>query len=536
MGGKVENIHFPLFKNHLLSYFLENIISKSSGLDNINSSVIKNAFEFLVPELTHLYNLSVTSAEFPDSWKKALVVPIPKKGNLTKVQNYRPISLLPLPGKIMEKLVHQQLSMYLENNSLLVKEQHGFRKAHSTTHSVAQLTNHIYKNLDNKTPTLPVFIDFKKAFDCVQHPVLLEKLRSLNLDATVTDWVKNYLTNRQQRVFANGTYSSYLNVTQGVPQGSVLGPLFYIVYANDLINIVKNCNIAMYADDTVLYISGKNFDVSVKKMQEDIDSLVQWCNGNGILANTDKTKVMIFGSNNSLAKVPQFEIKYAGVSLQKVTFYTYLGISLDNRLNFNQYVKRIIGSVTAKLKQFRRMRGFLSTRAALLVYKGTLLPILEYGDVFLAGTSVLNRKRLQVLQNKGLRCALNKSSDTSVDELHAEAKLLKLNCRREQHILNYMYDYAQIPQNRKTRSVLTVRTRASKKLLRKCKRPRTKKFKKSLAYRGPNSWNNLPGEFHFAESKAVYKAKILGWVNRKASLAESLNISLTALPTLPALP
>ena len=255
-------------------------VSKSSGIDNIRSLVIKTAFECLIPEITHMYNLSICTAKFPNTWKKALVVPIPKKGDLTKVQNYRPISLLPLPGKVMEKLIHQHLSTYLENNSLLAKKQHGFRKAHSTVHSIAQLTNYIYKRLDEKSPTLAVFIDFKKAFDCVQHPVLLDKLKTMNLDVSMTNWIDSYLTCRQQRVFANGSYSSYQDIMQGVPQGSVLGPLFYIIYANDLADIVKNCKIAMYADDTVIYISSRNFEVSVRKMQEDINSLSQWCNEN----------------------------------------------------------------------------------------------------------------------------------------------------------------------------------------------------------------------------------------------------------------
>ena len=314
-----------------------------------------------------MYNLSIRTADYLKSWKKALVLPIPKKGDLTKIQNYRPISLLPLPGKVMEKLIHQNLSFYLENNSLLADEQHGFRRAHSMVHSIAQLTNYIYRHLDEKAPTLAVFIDFRKAFDCVQHPVLLEKLSAMNLDDRVIDWRQNYLTNRQQRVYANGYYSNYLDITQGVPQGSVLGPLFYIVYVNDLKNIVKKCKFAMYADDTVIYISRKNVDVSVKKLQSDIDSLSCGCDRNGIMANVDKTKLMVFGSNNSLAKIPLFDIKFAGIVLQTVISYTYLGIPLDNKLNFNTYVNRIISSYTPKLKEFRRMRGFLSTKAALIV-------------------------------------------------------------------------------------------------------------------------------------------------------------------------
>ena len=476
-------------------------VSKSSGIDNISSLVIKTAFECLIPEITHMYNLSICTAKFPNTWKKALVVPIPKKGDLTRVQNYRPISLLPLPGKVMEKLIHQHLSTYLENNSLLAKEQHGFRKAHSTVHSIAQLTNYIYKRLDEKSPTLAVFIDFKKAFDCVQHPVLLDKLKTMNLDVSMTNWIDSYLTCRQQRVFANGSYSSYQDIMQGVPQGSVLGPLFYIIYANDLADIVKNCKIAMYADDTVIYISSRNFEVSVRKMQEDINSLSQWCNENGITANVEKTKVMVFGSNNSLAKIPQFEIKFADVALQAVTSYTYLGIHLDNKLTYNLYVNRIVSSFTAKLKRFRRMRGFLSAKAALMVYKGMLLPVLEYGDIFLTGTSAANRKKLQILQNKGLRCALNRDSDSNVGDLHRDANLLRLKFRRELHILNYMYDFALDEGNHRAKSKLSIRTRSSNKLLLKIKRPRTEKFKKSLAYRGPKKWNGLSEGYHHTPSR-----------------------------------
>ena len=282
----------------------------------------------------------------------------------------------------------------------------------------------------------------------------------------------------------------------------------------------------MYADDTVLYVSGGSFDVSVDKIQKDIDSLASWCINNGISANTEQTKVMVFGSNNCIAKIPQFEIKFAGTPLQAVTSYTYLGIPLDSRLNYNLYVNQIIGSVTSKLKQFRRMRGFLNTKAALMVYKGTLLPILKYGDIFLTGASVINRKRLQVLQNKGLRCALNKDCDMSIIDLHREAKLLKLKYRREQHVLNYMYDVAQDKRNHKAGSNLSVKTRSSNKLTLKIKRPHTEKFKKSFVYKGLKKWNSLSEEFHRAPSKSQYKSMVANLIKEKAALNDNNNNSL----------
>ena len=159
---------------------------------------------------------------------------------------------------MLEKLVHAQLSNYLESEVLLTEDQHCFLKGHSTVHSIAQLSQYISKKLDAKLPTLVTYIDFKKAFDCVQHPILLSKLAHLGLGSTTISWVESYLFNRRQRVFANGTYSSSQLITQGVPQGSVLGPLFYIAYANDLRNYIKNCGMAHYVDDTVLFTASKN--------------------------------------------------------------------------------------------------------------------------------------------------------------------------------------------------------------------------------------------------------------------------------------
>ena len=480
-------------------------ISKLSGLDNVSSYILKEAFKILIAEVTFMYNLSIRFSKFPDAWKQALVIPIPKVGNPSLVQNYRPISLLPLPGKILEKLVHKQLSNYLEMDELLVDEQHGFRKGHSTTHAVAQLSNYVSKKLDSRMATLVAYIDFRKAFDCVQHPLLINKLARLGAGGMVLDWVRSYLSNRTQRVYANNVYSPTQVITQGVPQGSVLGPLFYIIYANDISKIVKNCEIALYADDTVLFTANSNFGKSVNNLQDDLNSLNVWCKNNGILANTDKTKVMVFGTPNMLSKLPSYEVKLDDTLLQVVTAYKYLGITLDSQLKYNLHVNRLIGSVTAKLKQFQRMRSFLNTKAALMVYKNMLLPILEYGDIFLTAATNINKKRLQVIQNKGLRCALGRNIETSTSELHREARLLQLKYRREQHLLNFMYDQAQNTDMLRSRNASAVRTRTSNKKLLKVRRPRTESFRKSLAYVGPKKWNQLQEVFHHTQSKQTYK-------------------------------
>ena len=300
-----------------------------------------------------------------------------------------------------------------------------------------------------------------------------------------------------------------------LPRFSVLGPLFYIIYANDLCKIAKNCHIALYADDTVLYTSNKNIEVSVTNLQTDLDSLSYWCRLNGIAVNTEKTKLMTFGSKKALGKLPHFEILFNGTPLQRVASYKYLGMTLDSQLNFNLHINRLIASASNKLKQFRRMRSFLDTRAAILVYKSMLLPLLEYGDIFLSAASVANRKRLQVLQNKGLRCALNRGGDADTVELHMDAGLSELKHRRRLHLLHFMYGWSRDGKRFRSSPLTSIKTRSSCKKLLKTKRPRTEKFKRCLAYNGPNSWNALPADCHQAANINTFKSLVNNWYLQK---------------------
>ena len=246
---------------------------------------------------------------------------------------------------------------------------------------------------------------------------------------------------------------------------------------------------------------------------------------NGISVNTEQSKVMVLGSKKTVAKLPPFEVKFGDLPLQTVTSYKYLGVTLDSQLNYNLHVNKIVAFVSSKLKQFQRMRSFLTVRAALLIYKSMLLPILEYGDLFLSAATVKNRKRLQVLQNKGLRCALNVGIEMSTDDLHAEANLLKLKHRRELHILNYMYGEANNATNLAHRAQNDAVTRSQSKKLVKVRRPKTEKFKKSLAYKGPKKWNSLPDELHHTLDKGHYKRLARNWVSQKALRLQAANAS-----------
>lgn len=231
--------------------------SKSSAVNNIKSSVLKDAFMILSTQLLHIINCSINQNLIPDKWKIATVIPLQKDGNTQDVNNLRPISTLPLPGKILERIIHNQTSTYLAENNILTEHQSGFRQNHSTIQAIADFTDDTYKAINNNNITHTVFIDFSKAFDTINHSILISKLKFLGFSDNASNWFKNYITGRKQHIIANNTFSQTRDIICGVPQGSILGPLLFLLYINDVENCLQYTKYKLYADDTVLYICRK---------------------------------------------------------------------------------------------------------------------------------------------------------------------------------------------------------------------------------------------------------------------------------------
>ena len=257
------------------------------------------AAPFVSSSLAHICKLSLNNSKFPDDWKKAKVTPIFKSGDKSNVSNYRPISVLPIISKIIERTVHNQLYAYLCSRNILSDSQSGFRPNHSTTTTLLEVQDYILNNMDKGFATGAIFLDLKKAFDTVSHEILINKLASYGIKDNELDWFKSYLCNRSQAVHGNSFLSDFKTYNIGIPQGSILGPLLFIIFVNCLPDVVT-CKTVMYADDTSLMCKAKNVDDLKAQLESNLKGVANWFKANKLTLNVDKTKFMVFGTNHVL--------------------------------------------------------------------------------------------------------------------------------------------------------------------------------------------------------------------------------------------
>ena len=315
---------------------------KAVGLDNIPARLLIDSVEIIAKPLSVIFNASLQSGQVPAEFKAARVVPLFKKGKAEDMDNYRPISILPILSKVLERVVHQQVYHYLQSNKILNPFQCGFRKCHSAEFAALSFADTIRRNIDQGQLTRAVFIDLRKAFDTVNHELLLHKLSNLGVIDDELAWFENYLQDRTQVVDYQGVSSDPEGVSVGVPQGSILGPLLFILHVNDLPEAVIRCNLLMYADDTVLFYSASQASIIEEKLNEELSVIERWLYKNSLFLNVSKTEAMLFGTSPRLSKVNSFVITGNGSPIKRVSQFKYLGVVFDERLSWNDHVKYIV--------------------------------------------------------------------------------------------------------------------------------------------------------------------------------------------------
>ena len=410
---------------------------------------------------------------------------------------------MPLPGKLLENIVHSRISSFLELNKFLTKNQGGFCKGFSTVSTIADLTDDLFNNVNKGVTTLAAFIDLQKAFDTVNFEILLCKLERAGIRSTALNWCRAYLTDRTQKTCVNGTVSTSLQTTCGVPQGSVLGPLLFLIYINDLENALDDCHVKLYADDTVLYQPGITAQDSSLKLQTSLNKFCSWAKINELTINVKKTKLMVFGSRSKVKRAKNVQVYMQGAALQHVPTVKYLGLVLDPTLNFNSHLDSVIRTVTHKMSLLAKLKRYLNNGVATQIYKSMLLPYMDYADVIFHNTNVTYLDKLQRLQNRCLRICSGRDRRFNTDRAHKLSDVPFLKDRRKAHILNFMYV-------RKTRPGLLnkkeIRTRAHDAPLYNVNVPRCEAFKRSVGYFGSVEWNKLRPDTRNIATLNAFKA------------------------------
>lgn len=369
--------------------------SFSCGPDGIPPAILKTYGELLIPILTAIFNNSIQSATFPAAWKLARLVPVFKTGAKDSARNYRPISLLCAASKLFETVLHDVLTSSVKG--ILISEQHGFMSGRSTTTNLVSFMQRASEAVHHRRQLDTVYFDLSKAFDVVSHPLLISKLSLLNIDNSILDLLISYLRGRTCYVNVNGQQSYRYCVSSGVPQGSVLGPLLFSLFVNDVSAAIRHSSFLLYADDIKIFREVSSLS-DCGHLQRDVDAFTLWCKENELIVNAAKTKVLSYTRKTDCLL---YHYSVHDVTLPRISTTTDLGVLFDNQLTFTPHVRfikqralRRLGMVCRMSKEFRSAKSFLK------LYSTVCRPVLEYASVVWNGTCKSNSRAIDKVQNK----------------------------------------------------------------------------------------------------------------------------------------
>ena len=414
-------------ENHLLN-IINNLTPKtSSGIDNLSIKHIKVIKNELVKPLTLITNQVLCTGIFPDKLKIAKVIPIFKKGDATDLNNYRPISLLPAISKIIENVIYNQTYNYFDHNKIFYAHQYGFRKQHSTELAVLELVDRTIFTLDKDETPINIFLDLSKAFDTLNHTILLNKLHHYGIRDGSLNLFKRYLQNRKQYVVINNAKSDTLDITTGVPQGSILGPLLFIIYINDLPNASDIFHSIMYADNTNLSASLQSIE-SINP-NETVDSLInkelskisEWLSLNRLSLNVKKSKYIVHKMTNK--KVNNLQLNINGIAIEKVYDFNFLGLTLNENINWKNHIEKIAIKSSKIIGILNKLKYILPTQIKLLLYNTLLLPHINY-CILSWGYKC---DRITKIQKRAIRLINLSKYNAHTEPIFKQFKLLKVN-------------------------------------------------------------------------------------------------------------
>lgn len=495
--------------------------AKATGLDNIAARFLKDAADLIAPLVAHVINLSLEQGTVPNDMKHSKVIPLHKKGNRSDPGNYRPVSILSVTSKVLEKVIHEQLYQHINDGNLLYEFQSGFRKSFSTDSCLLYLTDFIRCEMDAGKLCGMILIDLQKAFDTVNHSLLFNKLSALGMSPLALKWFVSYLSDRDQRTEIQGHLSNEQHVTCGVPQGSVLGPLLFLIFINDMKAACK-VNLFLYADDSAILASDKD-EVSLQAiLKEEFNNIKTWLIDNKLSLHTAKTEFILFGSQPRLRKLTLTDIDLGGQIFSAKSSISYLGCSLDSNLGGKSMALKIMGKVNGRTKFLARKAQFLDSASLRLLANSLVSCCFDYAICsWYGGLTKALKDHLQISQNKLVRVVLGLASRDHVGKQHfqqlgwlpLEARSVQLQLRVVHNIYNkrapeYLRDYFQRTGDRHA-----YHTRASRADLCLPTCFKTNMGKSSFRFEGALNWNKLPLDFKNTSSQHLFKKKVQTWLS-----------------------
>jgi len=483
-------------------------VHKAAGPDGIKPIILKHLHLVIAPTLQMIFEKSYNSKQTPDDWKKAHITPIFKKGRKDDPANYRPISLTCIVSKLMEHIVVSALMKHLEGNGLLHSNQHGFRSQRSCDTQLVDFSHQLVSALHNGTQTDVIALDFAKAFDTVPHSHLLFKLERLGVDATTCGWIASFLHDRSQRVLLEGVKSSEVPVVSGVPQGSVIGPVLFLAYINDLAQGISS-DVRLFADDTIIS-RPIHSEQDALALQEDLNKLEAW--GRRWLMRFHPGKCQVLRVSRSRSKL-QHPYSLLGTQLEGTDTINYLGITLSSDMRWTKHIDNVRAKANSKLGFLRRNVRIASPRLKSQLYSTVVRSSMEYASSVWSPHECKATDSLEMVQRRAARWVLHRYQRTaSVTQMLSELSWLTLAERRRISRLLMLYkithNLVYVPHAFLSRTASTQHTRFTNTHTFAPFQPRTNYYKYSFFPLAVSEWNSLPTSILDAPNVDLFKARL----------------------------